>query len=1017
MVTLAFLACLAAIVAVVLAIEADGSLRLRSERSVGLLTWLTSGNWPAKVGGGFIIVGVGALLRYALINIQVDDEIKVAGGALIAMALGCASMFVPDGPAKRPVSLALGGAAFGVAYLTAYSAFAKFHYLDTPMGLALLCLVAVAAGVHAIARSALSLALLAMLGAYLAPAFAVEDPGPLVVYGYYIAASVMTLIMVSLRTWRALMHLSFAFTIAGGVFFAWTSKYYGPAHADDTLVMLLVLAAIHVSMPLCQKRALAGQQWLDRFEIAYTVALPTIATLLAALLAADKAQLTVSLLCLGTIWLCAAVVLRLLSRMGAAVHLSIGIALQLLGLVVRFENLPWELVLLAFSVGALGLAAWREAGRDKLHNVLAGFVLVFGALHVLRSIPAADTLQPFLNAVFIERFVGAFLLVTAGAICRRVRQPLDTSLLAVGILWLFISVGRELVRWDLATVALVAHWFTILVAASLWIPGRRVRIADDHTVLLLTALLLTAWWASLGAPATAAWVTLAAVSLVLIGVAIRPEDSERQSFNGRLAGALLAPTVAYLWALRAVDAEETGQTHPAVAIAVVVALATLLAGRFSRAERTEWLRHVADVFGVCFGALLLNYTLADIERGAGAILLELACLGGVFLIVALRRWQQRKADLSTAAAMIAVALVLQANLVRLLGPAGHLDIGNVLALEWRAAVSLLWAATGCALTIWSRRVGSRTLWSAGASLLVAAAIKLLLVDFGSLGELANILAVIAAGGVFLLVGWLAPIPPSASDDTDGTAPAVYVDDEDSSAHRRGAWSIGIVLIGIMWLFNMGALPRMLIGLLIERPVPSVAQRSVPEVEPAPVQPPVQEESVAAVEDEVIEAAVVPEPEPEPAQAVAPAVVETTQPTYQPPPTVDAQGVRTYTQYSLPQPRRADPLPASEAPPAPAEGEAGLDQLLREGRIRRATREDVAAWTAATGVKANSVTGLDYPDPRSGGQFMFRAYVVKRAMTYPAGLYGAHSATFIVPRNVPRPYGNPGHSRVLEYPER
>lgn len=117
MVTLSFLACLAAIVGVVLAIEADGTLRLRSERSTGLLTWLTSGNWPAKVGGAFVIVGVGALLRYALINIEIAAEIKLGGGAVIALTLGLASMFVPDGPAKRPISLALGGAAFGVAYL------------------------------------------------------------------------------------------------------------------------------------------------------------------------------------------------------------------------------------------------------------------------------------------------------------------------------------------------------------------------------------------------------------------------------------------------------------------------------------------------------------------------------------------------------------------------------------------------------------------------------------------------------------------------------------------------------------------------------------------------------------------------------------------------------------------------------------------------------------------------------------------------------------------------------------
>jgi uncharacterized membrane protein len=109
-----------------------------------------------------------------------------------------------------------------------------------------------------------------------------------------------------------------------------------------------------------------------------------------------------------------------------------------------------------------------------------------------------------------------------------------------------------------------------------------------------------------------------------------------------------------------------------------------------------------------------------------------------------------------------VALVLQANLLRWLGPAGDLNALDVARMDWPTIVSLLWASIGAALTIWARRVGSRVQWSAGAAFLVAAAIKLLLLDFGSLGQLANILAVIAAGGVFLLVGWLAPMPPAAN---------------------------------------------------------------------------------------------------------------------------------------------------------------------------------------------------------------------------------------------------------------
>ena len=140
-----------------------------------------------------MIVGVGALLRYAAINFDAPPALKLGVGIAAAAALGYASFFTAGMPQRRAISLALGGAAFGVAYLTAYSAFALFGYLPTMQGLGLLALTAVGAGVFAVSRSALSLAVLSMVGAFMAPAFAVDDPGPGVVYGYYVAISVLTL--------------------------------------------------------------------------------------------------------------------------------------------------------------------------------------------------------------------------------------------------------------------------------------------------------------------------------------------------------------------------------------------------------------------------------------------------------------------------------------------------------------------------------------------------------------------------------------------------------------------------------------------------------------------------------------------------------------------------------------------------------------------------------------------------------------------------------------------------------
>src|SRR5688500_11138894 len=122
MTALTFVIAIAIIVLGVLAVEGDG-LRF-ARRPTGLLTWFVSGNWPAKIGAALTIVGVGALLRYAAIHIDAPPVSKLVGGVVLIAALGFASSMVGQGPARRALSLALGGAAFAVAYLTAYSAFA-----------------------------------------------------------------------------------------------------------------------------------------------------------------------------------------------------------------------------------------------------------------------------------------------------------------------------------------------------------------------------------------------------------------------------------------------------------------------------------------------------------------------------------------------------------------------------------------------------------------------------------------------------------------------------------------------------------------------------------------------------------------------------------------------------------------------------------------------------------------------------------------------------------------------------
>ena len=103
--------------------------------------------------------------------------------------------------------------------------------------------------------------------------------------------------------------------------------------------------------------------------------------------------------------------------------------------------------------------------------------------------------------------------------------------------------------------------------------------------------------------------------------------------------------------------------------------------------------------------------------------------------------------------------------------------------------------------------------------------------------------------------------------------------------------------------------------------------------------------------------------------------------------------------------------------APLAGQLGLDDALERGLLRRANEADAAAWVEAV---MGSRISRDMP-PVAGQRVskpnaprVRNAYVVLRPFTYPPGLYGAHSATFFIPRGYPKPEGNAGHSTVYDF---
>lgn len=86
--------------------------------------------------------------------------------------------------------------------------------------------------------------------------------------------------------------------------------------------------------------------------------------------------------------------------------------------------------------------------------------------------------------------------------------------------------------------------------------------------------------------------------------------------------------------------------------------------------------------------------------------------------------------------------------------------------------------------------------------------------------------------------------------------------------------------------------------------------------------------------------------------------------------------------------------------APLAGDSGLEEAVRKGQLRKATETDTEAWVSATHMQKKIS--------------LYKAYVVLKPFTYPAGLYGAHSATFLIPKGVPKPTGELGHSSEFDF---
>ena len=103
------------------------------------------------------------------------------------------------------------------------------------------------------------------------------------------------------------------------------------------------------------------------------------------------------------------------------------------------------------------------------------------------------------------------------------------------------------------------------------------------------------------------------------------------------------------------------------------------------------------------------------------------------------------------------------------------------------------------------------------------------------------------------------------------------------------------------------------------------------------------------------------------------------------------------------------FPVKQGLPA---GQLGIDALVREGKLRVATKADVSRWVDAASRKYRDLN----PDLKVTTYLtVMDSYVVLKPVTLPTGMYGAHSRSFLIPEGVPIP-NDPGSHNTYYFVE-
>ncbi|WP_246201514.1 DUF2339 domain-containing protein [Budvicia diplopodorum] len=779
----------------------------------GVMTWLFKGNPVAKLGILLLFFGIAYLLKYSIDRNMFPIELRLASAALgsvVLLALGWRLRH------KQPLyGLILQGGAIGALYITVFAAFKLYFLLPHLFAFALMVIICAASVGLAVMQRALSLAVLASIGGYLAPVMlSTGSADHIGLFSYYLLISVGILAISVWQSWRVLNLIGFAFTF--GIAALWGAEHYRPEYYLScqlflvaNLVLFSLLAELFAVKHRIQQHmaidatllfgpALIGfgmqyiitEHWpfgpaFSALGFGIIYLLITLGTLKR--FPEHGRRLAIGYLALGASFVTLAIPLALSAQWTALAWSVEGLGILWFGLLQGQRRISWS----GTGLLALALVAQLTAYFDNPWDVSTAFVLpvlfccFIAAGKLWRHYhPEKTPWQALsLGALLIGIAVWLWWLVSAPVILYRMVYPLDPELMSYVINTEFISLlGLSLSVWIWRKAGLRLAWPALRNMVWLLWPGALLVLLvqlTTHSHPLYSGMWNLVWVAAIGS---------AGLLLKRDSETLRPVQTKGLHLSlFWMILLLLGSEVVWRIGRLAWGMEEWRFYLYIISLSVVILGVWI-------AERRKWwpvVTHAGTywlgtlplalailgllVFGNALDGQIINWTYIPLVNP----LEEGAIFGLLMLFVYLQRvipWSgQAEPLLKTWGYWLIWGLAawwFNGSLMRTL--AYYADLPWWFDMLWASRLiqttfAIVWALVALICMIYSARTGRRNVWFAGAAVLGAVIIKLFLVDSAHGGGLARAIAFLGVAVLLLIVGYFSPLPPREPIDKESKA--------------------------------------------------------------------------------------------------------------------------------------------------------------------------------------------------------------------------------------------------------